>query len=46
LAKSQVARELLGADFVDHYVETRRHEYRMFDREVTNWEIMRYFEAV
>jgi len=46
LSKSAVARELLGSDFVDHYVDTRRHEYRMFEKEVTNWEIMRYFESV
>lgn len=46
LANSQVARELLGDEFVEHYVETRRHEYGLFEKEVTNWEVMRYFETV
>lgn len=45
LAKSKIAREILGEDFIDHYVETRRHENRLFEREVTNWEIQRYFES-
>jgi glutamine synthetase len=46
LHNSKVAREVLGADFVDHYVETRRHEQRLFENAVTNWEVKRYFEAI
>jgi len=46
LNNSSIAREMLGKDFVDHYVETRRHEQRLFENAVTNWEVKRYFEAI
>jgi len=46
LAESKVAREILGEDFVDHYVRTREWEVRQFERAVTDWELKRYFEAV
>jgi len=46
LSKSTIAREMLGNDFVDHFVETRKHEIRVFETEVTNWEVKRYFEAI
>ena len=44
LERSTVARELLGEDFVDHYVRTRDWEVRQYERAVTNWELERYFE--
>jgi glutamine synthetase len=46
LAKSRVARQILGAPFVDHYVLSRRWETRVYDRAVTDWELRRYFETV
>ena len=46
LAKSARAKELLGADFVDHYVRTRDWEVRQYERAVTDWELGRYFESV
>jgi glutamine synthetase len=46
LAASPHARRLLGEDFVDHYVRTRDWECRQYDRQVTDWELSRYFEAV
>lgn len=46
LAKSRVAKQILGAPFVDHYVLTRRWETRAYDRAVTDWELRRYFETV
>ncbi|HVU05249.1 MAG TPA: glutamine synthetase [Polyangiaceae bacterium] len=46
LAKSRVAKQLLGASFVDHYVLTRRWETKVFERAVTDWELSRYFEMV
>jgi glutamine synthetase len=46
LAKSRVAKQILGAPFVDHYVLSRRWETRAFDRAVTDWELRRYFETV
>jgi len=46
LEASTVAREILGATFVDHYVRTRDWEARQYERAVTEWELARYFEAI
>jgi glutamine synthetase len=46
LEKSRAAKQILGADFVGHYVATRRWETRAYDRAVTDWELARYFETV
>jgi len=39
-------REILGAEFVDHYVRTREWECRQFEAAVTKWELERYFEII
>jgi glutamine synthetase len=46
LEQSGPAREILGAEFVDHYVMTRKWEVSEFERAVTDWESRRYFEMV
>jgi glutamine synthetase len=46
LAASTRAREILGMEFVDHYVGTREWEVRQFERAVTDWELRRYFESI
>jgi len=46
LARSELARALLGEPFVDHYVRTRDWECRQYERVVTEWELRRYFEAI
>ncbi|CAN5162220.1 glutamine synthetase [soil metagenome] len=46
LDASDVARTILGAPFVDHYVRTRDWEARQYERAVTEWELKRYFETV
>ncbi|HEX2730654.1 MAG TPA: glutamine synthetase family protein [Polyangiaceae bacterium] len=46
LAQSKVAGQIVGAEFVDHYVRTRDWEVRQFERAVTDWELQRYFETV
>jgi len=46
LSRSKEVRELLGAEFVDHYVRTRDWECRQFDAAVTKWELERYFEII
>lgn len=46
LDRSAVARQLLGEEFVDHYVRTRDWEVRQHRRSVTNWELERYFEII
>jgi len=43
---SSLARELLGDDFVRHFVETRQWEWRRFNNTVTDWELSRYLELV
>ena len=46
LAASTQAAELLGKDFVDHYVRTRQWEVRQHQKAVTDWELERYFEII
>lgn len=46
LTESVAAREILGEDFVDHYVISRDWEVRQYRTAVTDWELARYFEAV
>src|SRR5690606_5933687 len=43
LKKSETAREILGEDFVDHYVRTREWEILQARTAVTDWELARYF---
>lgn len=44
--RSEVAREYLGADFVEHFTTTRRWEVQEYERAVTNWERRRYLELI
>ncbi|RME15025.1 MAG: glutamine synthetase [Bdellovibrio sp.] len=44
--KSQVARELFGDEFVDHFVASRLWEWEKFQEAVTDWELKRYFEII
>jgi glutamine synthetase len=46
LSDSRIAREILGDEFVDHYVRTREWEWRQFQDAVTDWELRRYFEVI
>jgi glutamine synthetase len=46
LEQSEVARDLLGSEFVDHFVASRRWEWRQWSRAVTSWELARYFEII
>ncbi len=46
LERSELAREFLGADFVEHFVETRRWEVKQYEKAVTNWDRRRYLELV
>lgn len=43
---SEVAREILGDDFVDHFANTRLWEWRQHKAAVTDWELKRYFEII
>lgn len=44
MAKSSLAREVFGDDFVDHFGGTRQHELRQFEEAITDWELERYLE--
>lgn len=46
MATSQLAREILPPAFIDHFVATRRWEWRRFRDAVTSWELERYFEII
>lgn len=46
MKNSDIAKELFGEDFVDHFTKTREWEWREFSKEVTDWETKRYFEIV
>ena len=41
---SDVARELFGNDFVDHYAYTREWEDQQQRAAITDWQLKRYFE--
>jgi len=44
--RSEVAKEYLGEDFVEHYATTRHWEVKEYEKAVTNWDRRRYFEMV
>ena len=44
--QSEIARELLGNGFVDHFAATRLWEWRQFQESVTDWELKRYLEII
>jgi glutamine synthetase len=44
LDASEVAREMLGADFVQHYVAMKRFEAEKYRQQVSEWEVRRYAE--
>lgn len=46
LNTSKVARELFGNAFVDHFVSSRMWEAEQASRQVTDWQLKRYFEAI
>lgn len=38
--------DLLGQDFLRHFLDTRRWEWNQYQRAVTDWEVRRYLEIV
>ena len=46
LKQSDIAREYLGDEFVEHFIITRDWEVRQFRKAVTDWELERYFEII
>ncbi|TWF38962.1 glutamine synthetase [Chitinophaga polysaccharea] len=43
---SDIAKELFGASFVEHFTLTREWEWRQYAKAVTDWELKRYFEII
>ncbi len=46
LQESKPARALFGDAFVDHYAATRQWEEREFRKQISTWELDRYFEII
>lgn len=46
MKQSDVAKEILGEAFVEHFVQTREWEWRQHLKAVTDWEYKRYFEII
>ncbi len=46
MAQSEVAAQLFGEKFVDHFCKSRMWEWRQFSEQVTDWETKRYFEII
>ena len=46
MANSQIANELFGEPFVDHFTKTRESEWKQYMQQVTDWELKRYFEII
>lgn len=46
MKKSEVAKTILGANFVEHFTQTREWEWRQSLKAVTDWEFRRYFEII
>ncbi len=46
LRGSEIARELFGNEFVEHYAASRDWEGREFRKHITDWELERYFEII
>ncbi len=46
MKNSEVAKELFGEPFVNHFSGTREWEWRQHAKAVTDWELKRYFEII
>jgi glutamine synthetase len=45
-SRSELAQELFGEGFVDHFARTREWEWRQYGDAVTDWELRRYLEII
>lgn len=46
LDKSKIAREILGNEVIDHYVRHAKLEVEDYEKNVSTWELKRYFERI
>ncbi|WP_371189307.1 glutamine synthetase family protein [Thalassotalea maritima] len=42
----EAVREILGEEFCQHFFATRMWEVREYERQVTDWQLQRYFEII
>ena len=45
-ASSEIAKQLFGEPFVEHFAATRDWEDRLYRRHVSDWDLARYFEII
>lgn len=46
MKQSDIAKEILGEKFIEHFAQTREWEWRQHLKAVTDWEYKRYFEII
>ncbi len=46
MKQSDLAKELFGEAFIEHFAATREWEWRQFSKSVTDWELQRYLEII
>jgi len=46
MKNSDIAYELFGKSFTSHFIQTREWEIHQFNKQITDWEINRYFEII
>ena len=46
MKNSNIAKELFGKEFVDHFCTTREWEWKEYLKSVSDWEYKRYFEVI
>ena len=46
MERSELARDMFGEEFVDHFVMSRRWECAEYERHVNAWQLERYFEII
>lgn len=46
MKSSGIPSELFGETFISHFIKTREWEWEQFSKQVTNWELQRYFEII
>ena len=46
MRNSQLANELFGEGFTDHFTNTRIWEWKEYMKSISDWELKRYFEII
>ncbi len=46
MKQSDIAKQLFGETFTAHFIATREWECQQFQKQVTDWELRRYFEII